>query len=100
MPFYVTFRPTEGESFTETVCADDTLEARTICTGMYDADIIRISPAVVRPHCVIETEVPNGTQSIIYSSVNKWAAEHQCKLLNDAFPSGTRYTYRTEELDI
>ena len=44
---------------------------------------------------VIVNQLPNGIQSIIYSSVNKWAAEDQCVRLNAAFQIGTRYTYRT-----
>ena len=100
MPFNVTFRSPDGETFIETVCADSTYEARSICHSMYDATIVHVEHATVHPHCVIETEVPNGIQSIIYSSVNKWAAEDQCVKLNAAFPSGTRYTYRTETLDI
>ena len=79
MPFNVTFRSPDGETFIETVCADSTYEARSICHSMYDATIVHVEHATVHPHCVIETEVPNGIQSIIiYSSVNKWAAEDQC----------------------
>ena len=74
MPFNVTFRSPDGETFIETVCADSTYEARSICHSMYDATIVHVEHATVHPHCVIETEVPNGIQSIIYSSVNKWAA--------------------------
>jgi hypothetical protein len=101
MPFVVTFLDSiSKETFTETVCADSTLDARTICHGMYDADIVTVREGTVHPYCVIETDVQHNIESIIYSSVNAVQAERQCDQLNAAFPSKLRYMYRTETLDI
>lgn len=105
MPYKVNFKafdPETGKPYTfqEVFAGLDELEVRQQAHSQHNAEIVKISPVVIERYCIFELDVQNDITSILYTTDDALDAQQTLDKLNQAWASGTRYTFTLEEMDI